>query len=747
MAEAESWRKRVDEGAFGACFLNVFGTLEEIPLFSIGLSQERHDAYVRRLEHLGATPSPLTLNINKWTKICYADPRAEEVLRNVSEGMQVDFNTPPPTFRGRNFVPAADVSWILDDLREEVEAGRFAPCDPATITGFIPVGMVSRVADGETKKRKIHNYSFAESDQPSFNECCENSKKKYASVKQATQLLRPNSFLAKIDLHKAFRYVGASLELLPWMGCDLDDLIRSALDQGLPDDFAWCGEFRALQDTRMAMGMKPAPGVFHELTDIIARRLRAEGVSIVVYQDDFLIVGSSKEECARGFNLLLDLVRFLGFDVSPKKVVPPTQALTFLGVELNTNAFGSGDVTLGLSESKVSQIVTTCLSFETRSATIKEVQSLMGRMSFAAQVIDFASTRMQAGFAAIGCAQRKGLRMINPAGQFLADLHWWSEMLPEINGLHRLLTKRPVVRDFWATDACTSWGIGGFFDGRTFAYSWDTIAHWGDPLAPARGMPTWDINYMELYAVDIALKLWAPLLSGCRIVINTDNSAAYWWLLKLKSKKAHVTPLLQRIAQRLVQFDVLLGPKWLATDLNVLADCLSRGNFQDFPYLGRKFAAARRVWASQPHSYMLAQDFDDWKIDPALFSTWDAQFGPFHVDGCADAFGANSQLDSYWTDFEAHDCTGLNVYANLPFSNLETLLLHFLKAKRRCPLGTAGLFVLPFWPDKAFWTHIVLALPDVFKIIQRFKRFISWIWDIIKFVFIFNKIKSVWASC
>ena len=96
MAEAESWRKRVDEGAFGACFLNVFGTLEEIPLFSIGLSQERHDAYVRRLEHLGATPSPLTLNINKWTKICYADPRAEEVLRNVSEGMQVDFNTPPP---------------------------------------------------------------------------------------------------------------------------------------------------------------------------------------------------------------------------------------------------------------------------------------------------------------------------------------------------------------------------------------------------------------------------------------------------------------------------------------------------------------------------------------------------------------------------------------------------------------------------------------------------------------------------
>ena len=171
-----------------------------------------------------------------------------------------------------------------------------------------------------------------------------------------------------------------------------------------------------------------------------------------------------------------------------------------------------------------------------------------------------------------------------------------------------------------------------------------------------------------------------------------------------------------------MRFDVLLGPKWLATNLNVLADCLSRGNFQDFPYLGRKFAAARRVWASQPHSYMLAQDFDDWKIDPALFSTWDAQFGPFHVDGCADAFGANSQLDSYWTDFEAHGCAGLNVYANLPFSNLETLLLHFLKAKRRCPLGTAGLLVLPFWPDKAFWTHIVLALPDVFKIIQRFEK-------------------------
>ena len=104
-----------------------------------------------------------------------------------------------------------------------------------------------------------------------------------------------------------------------------------------------------------------------------------------------------------------------------------------------------------------------------------------------------------------------------------------------------------------------------------------------------------------------------------------------------------------------------------------------------------------------------------------LFHEGGRVFGPISVDGCADAEGANKQLDSFWSHFQSHDCGGLNVYANPPFSAIEPILLHFLRAKRAHPNGTAALFVLPFWPTERFWLEIVLRLPSVFTIVQRFE--------------------------
>ena len=53
-------------------------------------------------------------------------------------------------------------------------------------------------------------------------------------------------------------------------------------------------------------------------------------------------------------------------------------------------------------------------------------------------------------------------------------------------------------------------------------------------------------------------------------------------------------------------------------------------------------------------------------VHAELFDSWDAQYGPFHADGCTDEFGANKQIDNFWSHFQAHNCDGLNVYANPP---------------------------------------------------------------------------------
>ena len=58
--------------------------------------------------------------------------------------------------------------------------------------------------------------------------------------------------------------------------------------------------------------------------------------TIIVYLDDFLIVGETKEVCQLAFDTLITLLQHLGFEISWRKVIRPTQKLVFLGIEIDT---------------------------------------------------------------------------------------------------------------------------------------------------------------------------------------------------------------------------------------------------------------------------------------------------------------------------------------------------------------------------------------------------------------------------
>ena len=58
--------------------------------------------------------------------------------------------------------------------------------------------------------------------------------------------------------------------------------------------------------------------------------------TIVVYSDDFLIIGAFYAECLEIFSCLVELLQELGFQISWHKVVPPIQALIFLGILINS---------------------------------------------------------------------------------------------------------------------------------------------------------------------------------------------------------------------------------------------------------------------------------------------------------------------------------------------------------------------------------------------------------------------------
>ena len=290
-----------------------------------------------------------------------------------------------------------------------------------------------------------------------------------------------------------------------------------------------------------------------------------------------------------------------------------------------------------------------------------------------------------------------------------------------------LLQRRLVIRDFFATDASTGFGMGGFFDGRSFSVTWKDLRGWSLQVPrPKSCAQTSSINYLELFAVYHALVLWGSLLAGCSILVHTDSSTVFNWLSNQwvnssESKEALV--LVKHTFNLCAKWDICIIPKWISTKKNLLADCLSRGSVARSTRNGRIYAEAVGQWEREGHDYLRVKDIDDWKVFESIFDVWDSRWGPFDVDGCCDVDGANSQLDTHWSDFCSQDCRGLNVYVNPPYRNsvILDILSHIVRAKHDHPAGTAALLVLPFWWDQPFW-QLVISLPELFTVVDRIEK-------------------------
>ena len=97
-------------------------------------------------------------------------------------------------------------------------------------------------------------------------------------------MLQPNYFMAKIDLRHAYRSVPIHKS--------------NYVATGLQWHFAGHNHPTYFFDTRLAFGAKSSPEIFHRLTQAVRRMMERRGFkTIIVYLDDFLIIGETKEEC------------------------------------------------------------------------------------------------------------------------------------------------------------------------------------------------------------------------------------------------------------------------------------------------------------------------------------------------------------------------------------------------------------------------------------------------------------------
>ena len=88
--------------------------------------------------------------------------------------------------------------------------------------------------------------------------------------------------------------------------------------------------------------------MFTKIGKAIVNWLRKQGIRVVIYLDDFLIFGSSEEECFKNTKLTIEILLFLGFLIIwEKSIITLEKSCNFLGMLIN-----SVDMTLELPKDK-----------------------------------------------------------------------------------------------------------------------------------------------------------------------------------------------------------------------------------------------------------------------------------------------------------------------------------------------------------------------------------------------------------
>ena len=118
-------------------------------------------------------------------------------------------------------------------------------------------------------------------------------------------------------------------------------------------------------------------------------------------------------------------------------------------------------------------------------------------------------------------------------------------------------------------DASTSWGIGGCCGTLYFMIPWRIIDIFFTKDTIAR---------KELLAALVALKCFAPAMSGKIVTLYTDNSNVRDWLAAGRSSKLKGLCYLAVWERLKYENQCKVTPRWLPGADNISADLLSRGD-------------------------------------------------------------------------------------------------------------------------------------------------------------------------
>ncbi len=329
-------------------------SINAVPLAPPQCSAGPHPTQVIAAHPTTEQLKPLRQFISAWKVI----PGISRWLLNVIErGYTLQFRRRPPRFNG--VVQSLTSPRNAQALRQEIgcllEKGAVERVPPHELeSGFYSRYFVVPKRDGGL--RPILDL------RPINRALCERQFR-MVTLKQILAQIHPGDWFASVDLKDAYFHI----QIAPHHR----RFLRFAFEN------------TAYQYSVLPFGLALAPRTFSKCVDAALSPLRAGGMRILNYLDDWLILAQSRDTLLSHIDSLLIHLESLGLCVNRRKsILAPSQSILYLGVCID-----SLEMRARLSRERVAAILSYLRHFrEGSSVHLKEFQRLLGLMASASAV-------------------------------------------------------------------------------------------------------------------------------------------------------------------------------------------------------------------------------------------------------------------------------------------------------------------------------------------------------------------------
>ena len=417
----------------------------------------------------------------------------------------------------------------------------------------------------------------------------------------------------------------------------------------------------------LCFGLGPAPRVFTKLMKIPIAVLRRLNVRLIIFLDDILLMGASKQELIQARDTLIFLLQSLGFLINIKKSeLKPTQKIQFLGVEID-----SSQMVISLPQDKVLKIKSQCQEIlKGKTVKIRELASLIGRLSSSTIAILPAPLQYRS-------LQRKQIlelasgknfeSSVDLSEEITKEINWWIQNLNLNNG-KTLIAVSPQMTI--STDASNQ-GWGAFCRGQRTGGPWSLQEK------------KLHINVLELKAIQIAILTFSKFFPEVKAIhIQTDNIVALTYLIKMGGTKGQdLNQISKEIWEELLIHGITITAEHLPGKLNVEADHQSRS----------------------------VKDSSEWKLSPNVFKQLCLKRGTPSIDLFASRLShqvpryMSWKLDPFSQGRDAFQKSWkfLEAYAFPPFALIPRVLKKIQVEKATL------LLITPAWQTQAWYPKIL----------------------------------------